>query len=195
MFALIVSILAIALVALTVLATTYWGGSAFSGGASQAKLNRLLNLGSQINAALVAYRGKHGAWPPTVAYWAPHSSTPGFKTRLPASLVPTYLRAWPNLVPASFDDAYLLYIGYTGVTATDYRLFAALYWRKAGGYTLATPQQFCQAVNARLNPVGSCVRCATRQQPSFVEAFITLNHYWAFARMKAGAWRKTNTCH
>ena len=57
---LIVSIIAIALAALTIIAVAYYGGSAFNNRGEQAVVGRLINEGEQIKGAIDYYRVEHG---------------------------------------------------------------------------------------------------------------------------------------
>lgn len=67
MFSLIITIIAIALVAALALATIYYGGSAFNKGASSANAAKLLNQSQQILGADRLYRADHeGAMPPNM---------------------------------------------------------------------------------------------------------------------------------
>lgn len=67
MFSLIITIIAIALVAALALATIYYGGSAFNRGASSANAAKLLNQSQQILGADRLYRADHeGAMPPSM---------------------------------------------------------------------------------------------------------------------------------
>jgi len=60
MFSLIITIIAIALVALLAIATIMYGGTAMQKGGSQAKATRILNEGQQMKGALTLYRADTG---------------------------------------------------------------------------------------------------------------------------------------
>jgi type II secretory pathway pseudopilin PulG len=60
MFSLIISIIAIALVAALAGAAVYYGGSAFTGQQPKAEASRVINESSQISAAILAYSVKTG---------------------------------------------------------------------------------------------------------------------------------------
>lgn len=60
MSSLLVTLIAILLVAALLLAVVYFGGSAFTDGGAKAEVARLMNEGSQITAAAVAYHVNQG---------------------------------------------------------------------------------------------------------------------------------------
>lgn len=63
MFSLIVTIIAVALVAALALATIYFGGQAFNIGGDRAIATRTVNEGNQVAGALELYRVDNGAYP------------------------------------------------------------------------------------------------------------------------------------
>lgn len=80
MFSLIITIIAIALVAALALATIYFGGTAWTQGSDKATASRYINEASQISAAVDLYRANNGgAYPAAVD-----------------DLKPTYLKTLPD---------------------------------------------------------------------------------------------------
>lgn len=63
MFSMIITIIAIALVAALALATIYYGKTYAAQGQAQAKTARLIQEGNQIAGALEVYRADHGDFP------------------------------------------------------------------------------------------------------------------------------------
>jgi Tfp pilus assembly protein PilV len=61
MFSLIITLVAIVLVAVLALATIYYGGSAFRQGGDAAEAARIVNEGQQVRAALTLYDTTKGA--------------------------------------------------------------------------------------------------------------------------------------
>jgi hypothetical protein len=73
MFSLIITIIAVALVVLLVVATMYHGGSdTMSKGKQEAEIARSLNELSQIKAALTAYHADTGAYATSLTDLTPH---------------------------------------------------------------------------------------------------------------------------
>lgn len=67
MFSLIVTIIAIALVAALALATIYYGGTAFTFGGARAAAAKVVNEGQQIQGALELYKSdNNGSLPTTI---------------------------------------------------------------------------------------------------------------------------------
>lgn len=66
MFSLIVTVVAVALVAALGLATFYYGGTAFKDHSTKAKAAQVVMEGQQISAAVDLYRAKNNALPPTL---------------------------------------------------------------------------------------------------------------------------------
>lgn len=64
MFALIIAIVAIALVVLTVVIASYYGGDQVNKGSDQAKVAALVNQSQQISAAFTFYQADHGGASP-----------------------------------------------------------------------------------------------------------------------------------
>jgi hypothetical protein len=84
MFALIVTIISIALVGLIALATLYYGGDSINQGAEQAAISRYLSEGVQVQGALELYRVDNGVLPT------------GTKEQIQQQLLDGhYLKSWP----------------------------------------------------------------------------------------------------
>lgn len=63
MFALIITIVSIALVAALALATLYYGGTAINRGGERADAAKILQEGNQLSGALELYKADHGGFP------------------------------------------------------------------------------------------------------------------------------------
>lgn len=99
MFALIITIISIALVAALAIASIYYGGTAFSQGTAQAQASTIINQAQQIGAGVTLYENDNGGT-------APASVT---------ILTPTYLQAQPT-PPTSASAPYALGTNATTVT-------------------------------------------------------------------------------
>lgn len=84
MFSLIITIVAIALVAALALATIYYGGAAFNKGVATATATRAISQGQQIQGAMDLYRADFGEWPTKEQILGANAR--GF----------VYLRSWPE---------------------------------------------------------------------------------------------------
>lgn len=99
MFALIITIISIALVAALAIASIYYGGTAFSQGTAQAQASTIVNQAQQIGAGVTLYENDNGGTAPTAV----------------SDLVSTYLQALPT-PPSSASGAYALSSNATAVT-------------------------------------------------------------------------------
>lgn len=99
MFALIITIISIALVAALAIASIYYGGSAFSQGTAQAQGSTIVNQAQQVGAAVTLYENDNGGSAPSAV----------------SDLTPTYLEAVPT-PPSSASGAYALGSNATSVT-------------------------------------------------------------------------------
>lgn len=84
MFSLIITIVAIALVAALALATIYYGGTAFNKGAATAAATRAISQGQQIQGAMDLFNADFGRWPRKEEILGDNEK--GF----------VYLRSWPE---------------------------------------------------------------------------------------------------
>lgn len=85
MFSLIITIIAIVLVTVLVIATIYYGGSALTKSSDSANSAEVLNKGNQIQGAFELYRADHGSLPV------------GTADEIKATLISSsYLKSWPN---------------------------------------------------------------------------------------------------
>lgn len=84
MFSLIITIVAIALVAALALATIYYGGTAFNKGAATAAATRAISQGQQIQGAMDLFRADFTRWPTKEEMLGANEK--GF----------VYLRSWPE---------------------------------------------------------------------------------------------------
>lgn len=66
MFALIITLVSIALVVVLVAATVFYGGDIFKSGGTKAGADQILNGGSQISAAVEAYKAETSILPTTI---------------------------------------------------------------------------------------------------------------------------------
>ncbi|MHB1666108.1 hypothetical protein [Thiomonas sp.] len=99
MFALIITIISIALVAALAIASIYYGGTAFTSGSAQAQASTIVNQAQQISAGTTLYENDNGGS-------APASIT---------ALTPTYLQAIPT-PPTSASGPYALGTNATSIT-------------------------------------------------------------------------------
>jgi len=65
MFSLIITVIAIVLIAGLVVASLYFGGTQFTQGTAKANAARYLNEANQISAAAILYQSDHGGTSPT----------------------------------------------------------------------------------------------------------------------------------
>lgn len=87
MFSLIITIVAIALVALLALATIFYGTTFLSEGSARAMVTRTLQEGNQVIGAVELYKADHDGKLPT-----------GTSDEIKATLLSTdYLKAWPDV--------------------------------------------------------------------------------------------------
>lgn len=85
MFSLIITIIAVFLVALLALATIYYGGSSLNKGSDSATTAEAVNKGNQIQGAFELYRADHGSLPV------------GTADEIKATLISSnYLKSWPE---------------------------------------------------------------------------------------------------
>jgi hypothetical protein len=98
MFALIISIIAIALVVALAGATLYYGGDAFSKGSARSTAAALVNQGQQIAGAWTLYKADHGGTAPTV------TDAASLQTAL-ASATNNYLAAIPTSPISGLTEA------------------------------------------------------------------------------------------
>lgn len=90
MFSLIITIIAIALVAALVLATVYYGGNALNKSSDSANSAEVLNKGNQIQGAFELYRADHGHLPV------------GTADEIKSVLISSeYLKSWPSAKSSS----------------------------------------------------------------------------------------------
>jgi hypothetical protein len=66
MFALIITLVSIALVAVLAIATIWYGGGTFTKGGAKAKAARVMNDGAQITGAIEAYKAQTGEVPTSI---------------------------------------------------------------------------------------------------------------------------------
>ncbi len=99
MFALIITVISIALVAALAIASIYYGGTAFSQGTAQAQGSTIVNQAQQIGAGVTLYENDLGGTAPAAV----------------SDLTPTYLQAIPT-PPSSASGAYALGSNATSVT-------------------------------------------------------------------------------
>lgn len=93
MFSLIITIVAIALVAILALATLYYGGSAFNKSSVRAQATRAITHGQQLQGAQDMFRADFGRWPTREELLG--SNDRGF----------IYLRSWPEYAQAPAANA------------------------------------------------------------------------------------------
>jgi len=99
MFALIITIISIALVAALAIASIYYGGSAFTQGSAQAQASTIVNQAQQIGAGVTLFENDNGGSAPASV----------------SALTPTYMQAVPT-PPSSASGAYALATNATQVT-------------------------------------------------------------------------------
>ncbi len=99
MFALIITIISIALVAALAIASIYYGGTTFSQGIAQAQGSTIVNQAQQIGAAVTLFENDNGGSAPSSI----------------SSLTPTYLEVVPT-PPSSASGVYALGTGASTVT-------------------------------------------------------------------------------
>ncbi len=101
MFALIITIISIALVAALAIASIYYGGSAFTQGSAQAQASTIVNQAQQVSAGVTLYENDNGGSAPATV----------------SALTPTYLQAIPT-PPSSASGAYTLGTNATSVSVS-----------------------------------------------------------------------------
>lgn len=90
MFSLIITIIAIALVAALAIATIYYGGTAFNKSSDSAVVSETLNKSNQISGAFELYKADHGSLPT------------GTQQEIIDTLISKkYLSAWPQSTSAA----------------------------------------------------------------------------------------------
>jgi hypothetical protein len=99
MFALIITIISIALVAALAIASVYYGGNAFTQGSAQAQASTIINQAQQIGAGVTLFENNNGGSAPASV----------------SALTPTYLQAVPT-PPESAYGSYTLATNATQVT-------------------------------------------------------------------------------
>ena len=110
MFSLILTIIAIALVAVLALATIYYGGSSLNRSSDSATTSEALNKGNQIQGAFELYRADHGTLPV------------GTADEIKATLISSnYLQSWPEAKSSSASQWSLIndYATLSGLTQSQ----------------------------------------------------------------------------
>lgn len=94
MFTLIITIIAIALVTVTILTTVWYGGSSFSKGRAKAEAAQALSESQQIVGAINLYNIREGTWPTNLqTLTQPAADKSIYLTSIPASALQT-AEAW-----------------------------------------------------------------------------------------------------
>ncbi|MFK4132128.1 hypothetical protein ACI2KR_07495 [Pseudomonas luteola] len=146
MFALIISIIAIALVVALAGATLYYGGDAFSKGSARSTAAALVNQGQQISGAWTLYKADHGGSVPTGTSDA----------QLSALVSGQYLAAVPTSPTNTSDAPQAWAVTGGSTTGSDGQTTATPYVANVGGASA----EVCKEVG-NLPGAGGVFSCAS----------------------------------
>lgn len=142
MFALVITLISIALVTALALATIYYGGSAFRQGSDAAAAAQLINSGQQVNAAVTL------------------ASANSLTVSTPSQLVPTYLTTLPSGAGWAFMGGGVVRLG--GMTTALCQAVNVKAGIKAADTASATDTDSALTVTlADLNSLGKTYGCPT----------------------------------